>query len=225
MFSEDLGSQRNRLFRRDGSVGPHLKDQLIIIRDLADPGVFHRIVRFDHRRVDRVNRNHTDYGRILLILLSRNIAAPFIENNLHIELGTLAQSGDVQFGVENFHLGISLDRTAGHFAGALRFDIDRLRLIAVHLGRQRFDIQNDFGDILRHAGHGRKLMHDAVDFDRGRCHARQGREQDPAQTVADGGSKTPLQRLQNEFAVGSVGKKVESFYSGLFNLNHLETSF
>ena len=225
MFSEDLGSQRNRLLGGDGSVGPYLKDQLVIIGDLTDPGIFHCIIGLHHRRIDRVHRNHADHGGILFVFLSRNIAAALVEDNLHIQLSALAQGGDVQFRIENLHLRIGLDRTTGHLAGTLRFDIDRLRLVAVQLSRQRLDIQNNFGDIFRHAGHGRKLMHDAVDLDRGRRHARQGRKQHPAQTVADGGSKTPLQRLQNEFAVGSVGKKVESFYSGLFNLNHLETSF
>ena len=49
------------------------------------------------------------------------------------------------------------------------------RTVAMNLGRQAFDVEDDFGHILFDAGNRGKLVQDAVDLNRHDGHARQGR--------------------------------------------------
>ena len=101
MVGEDLGRQRDSLLGVDNAVGPNLQRQLVIVDALAHAGAFHIEIDLEHRCVNRIDRNLSDYafGHVLLVALVRDITPSLIQGKLHIEPGPLAQGGDVQLGI------------------------------------------------------------------------------------------------------------------------------
>ena len=225
MLGEHLSAQRHGLLGADGAVGPHFHGQLIVVGDLTDTGVLHRVVDLENRGVDGIHRdNADDRSHLLLIPLGRDIAAALIQGDFHIQLGTLAQRGDVHVGLENLHLAVAFDGAGRDFAGAFRFNIYNLGAVAVDLDDQTLDVQYNFGNVLFHTLDGGKFVEDAVDFHGGHRHAGQGGQQHAAQAVSQSGAIAPLKGFHDKLPVRAVGRKVHGFNSGLLNLNHSKPS-
>ena len=70
----------------------------------------------------------------------------------------LVERCDVHIGVDDFNFIINLDIRRGQFARAHFVHDYRLRAVAVHFNSQALQVQDDFGDILFHAGNGGKFM-------------------------------------------------------------------
>ena len=69
--------------------------------------------------------------------------------------------------VENLEIIALLDAAGGDFTRAGGFHTDGLGAVAIDLGGNALEVQNDLGHVLAHALDGRELMHDTVDLHAG----------------------------------------------------------
>ena len=225
MVAENLCAERYSVASGDGSVGPDLERQLIIVGQIADTGVFNRVVDLVDRRVDRIHRNDADGGLMLLVLLSRNIAAAGSHRDLHGQTRVAHQGSDVQIRVEDLNLAVCVDIASLDLALAGGLDVDRLGTITMQLGNNALNIQHDFGNVFLNARNRRKLVLHTSDLDAGRCRARQRRQQDAAQRVAQRGAVAALKRLYDELAVGTVLRELFTVNTRFFDFDHVVPSF
>jgi hypothetical protein len=142
---------------------------------------------------------------------SRNVAPATLDGELHRQRRALAQGGEVKVGVVDLDAGGSLDvgdrdstRTGGpqvHGHGL------------VHLGADDdvLDVENEFGDVLGHAGNGAELVLHAIDADAGHRCAGDRRQQGAPQAVAQGVPETRLERFEDEPGAG-VGDELFGQY-------------
>ncbi len=154
------------------------------------------------------------------------VVAPAVgQGQLHVEAGPGAQSGDVELRIQDLHLAVGLDVACGDFALAAGFNIHRLDSLAVELGDDGLDVEDDLGDIFLHAGNGAEFVLDPGDLDGGHRGAGQGGEEHPPQGVAQSGAIAPLQRLHHVLAVGVVAHVLLTVNAGFFDFNHRLPSF
>ena len=184
---EDLGGKADRFFGGDGPVGPNLQGQLVIVGNLFHPGIFHAVVHLQHRGVDAIHKNRSHRRLVpvhLLVAVRGDIALALLEHQLHGELRPFRQGGNVHTGVQHLHLGGSGDGASGDLAFALCGNLHPHGFVAVELGGQSLDVQDDLGDVLLHTGDGGELVLDAIDLHGRHGHARKRGEQHPSQAVA-----------------------------------------
>src|SRR5699024_221261 len=170
MLGQHTGRQAQGFLRVAGAVGPDLDNELVIVGDLAYTGVIHRVVGFEHRGVDAVDRQGA--GVVFLhqrefVALCGDVTTALVEGDLHDQLGALAQGGDMPFRVEDLQVIAALDGTGDELAGAGRLDPDGLGAVAIDLGGNTLEVQDDLRHVLPYALDGGKLMHHAVDLDAG----------------------------------------------------------
>ena len=225
VVAENLRAERNCVAGGDGAVGPDLESQLVIVGQVAYTGVFNRVVDLVDRRVDRIHRNDADGGLMLLVLLSRNIAAAGSHRNLHGQAGIAHQSSDMQVGIQDLDFAVCVDVTGLDFALAGSLDVDRLGAVAMQLGNDALDVQHDLGYVFLNARDGGELVLYACNLDAGRCRTRQRRQQNAAQGVAQRGAISALQRLYDELAVGTVLSELLTVNTRFFDFDHVVPSF
>ena len=225
VVTQHLRAERDCVARGNGAVGPNLKREFIIVGQVADTGVLHRVIDLVDRRVDRIHRNDPDGGLMLLVLLSRDIAAARSQRDLHGQARIAHQSSDVQVGIEDLDLAVRVDVTCLDFTLASGLNVDRLRTVAVQLGNNALDVQYDLGYIFLDARDRGELMLYAGDLDARRRRARQRGKQDAAQGVAQSGAIATLKRLNNKFAVRAVVGELFTVNTRLFDFDHVVPSF
>ena len=119
--AEDLRAERNGVARGDGLVRPNLKRELVVVRLVADAGVFHRVVDLEDWGIDGVDRDDTDDLLRKLVLFCGDIAAAVIDDHLHGEITVRAKGGDVVLGVQNLDLAVGRDGAGSDLALAACF--------------------------------------------------------------------------------------------------------
>ena len=186
MFGKDLSRQRYSLLRVDNAVCPNAQGELVIVSDLTDTGVVHRVVHLEDRGVDRVDGEHADdlVARDQLVLLGGDIASALIQRDLHVQNRAVGKGRDVQLGVEDLNLAVALDALGSDLAGTLRRDLNDLGTVRMEFSYQALHVQNDLGDVFLDAGDGRELVKNSVYLDRCDGYALKGREQYAAKRVA-----------------------------------------
>jgi hypothetical protein len=97
---------------RDAPVGPDLEDELVVIGDLADAGVFDGVLDEADRGEERIDGDDADGLIFLLVLLARAIAAAGLDLDLGLE-GLLVERADDLVGVDDRDVGIGLDVGGG----------------------------------------------------------------------------------------------------------------
>ena len=143
-----------------------------------------------------------------------------MQNQLHIQLGTLRQRCNVHCRVQDLHLAAAGNAARGHLTLAFGGNVDGDGLLTVELGDESLDVQDDLYDILLYTGDGGKLVLDSVDLNGRNGHAGKRGEQNPAQAVAQGNAKATVQRLGNKFAIAAIGTKLCCFDLRLDNFDH-----
>ena len=94
-----------------------------------------------------------------------------VKNEFHIQSAVGTERGDMLFGIEDLHLGVSLDVAGGDFALACGLDIDGLCSLAVKAGNYALDVEDDLRHVFLHAGDGGELMLHTGDLYAGACGA------------------------------------------------------
>ena len=104
--------------------------------------------------------------------------------------------------VDDFHVRVGLHVRAGDRPRLALLDRDDAGRITVVLDDQRLDVQHDVGHVLQDARDRGELVLCTADLDLRYRTAFQARQQNAAQTVADGNAKTAFERLGHELAIG-----------------------
>ena len=226
MVAEDLGAQGHRIAGSDGSVGPDLQRQLIVVAGSAHTGALHSVVDLVHGGIDTVDGDHADdAGSRRLVLVGGDIAAAVAQGDLHAQSGAHIQRCNVQLGIQDLHLAVSLDIASRDLAGSGRLDKHGLDGVAVQLRQQIFHVQNDLRHVLLHTGDGGELMLHTGNFDAGGCSSGEAGEQDAPQRIAQGRSVSALQGFDHIFSIGSVAGCFDTLDLGLLNFDHAVPSF
>ena len=220
MLGEDLGGKADGLVRLNAAVGPHLQGQLVIVGDLAHAGIGHRVVDLADGGEDGVDRNDPDGHVGILVLFRAHVSAALVDGQRHLQVGILVEGGDMHLRIDELKLVINGDVLGLDLGGALHIEHDGFGLIGIQLGRQGLEVQDELAHVLGDAGHGGKLMLNALDLDAGHGHAGQRAKQHTAQGVAQRVAKAALQGLHDEFAVGAIRAELRTVDARLFDFDH-----
>jgi hypothetical protein len=107
-------------------------------------------------------------------------------------------------GVDDLDIVRRLDVGGGHQALAVLAQAQRDFIAVVELEHHALEVEQHVDDVFLHAIDGRILMHHPGDGDFGRRMAGHGRQQDPAQGIAQRVAVTALERLERDF--GAIGR-------------------
>ena len=116
VVAKDGGGLKQRVVRRDATVGPDVEDQLVVIGALADTRVLHRVLDAGDRREDRVDGDHADRLVGMLVFVAGGEAAADLDLELGIELLLSVERADVLIGIDDLDALDALDVAGGHGA-------------------------------------------------------------------------------------------------------------
>ena len=179
-------------------LGLDVQDQLVEVGPLLDSGRLDLVGDPQHRRVDRVDRDPADLLARLLVLRGGDVAAAALDRQLHLQLALAVQGRDVQVRVVHLNAGRRRDVRGGDRARTLLAQVHVHRLVVLGRDDEVLEVQDDVGDVLGHARHGRELVQHALDPDAGDSGTGNRRQQRTAQRVADRVAETWLERLDDE---------------------------
>ena len=227
MFAEHFRREADGLVGGQRAVGIDIQSQFVIIGDLPDTGILHRHVDALNRRINRIHGDHANRKIFRLVPLGADIAAAARDRNFRVKLGifSTAAGSDDMLRIHDFDVGIHLDIGRRHDALSLKLNVSDLRLVGVTvvLDCQPFQVRNDFRHILLDAGDGTELVKHAVNLHLADCYARQGRQHDSAQGIAQSGAIAPLQGFYYKSAVFFIFRNLNDFDVGFFKFKHDST--
>src|SRR3954467_11599366 len=197
-LEERAAGRRERLAGRHRAVGLDVEDQPVAVGHLLDAGVLDLVAHLADRREDRVDRDHADRVARLLVLVGHAITDASLDGHLHLERAALADSGQVQVGVQDLDAGGRRDVTGGDLGRTLGLQVHRGRLLEVGAHDQLLEVQDDVGDVLGDLGNRRELMQHAVDPDRRDRRPGDRRQQRAAERVPNRVAEPRLERLDRE---------------------------
>ena len=216
-MNQYFGRLLERVLRMNASVGRDLQIQFLVVGFLLHAVVLDRILHVLDRRVDRVDRQHTELRIGGTVLLGRNVTAALGDRQLDLEFHLGIEAADHQLGVQHLEVGQEVrDITGGEFA--LTGHVDRHLLTLDTLDgldeTHLLEVQNDLKHSFHNTGDSSKLMIDTGNLHRCDRIALQRREQDAPQRIADGHAKSGLERT--EFKTSERRGGFEHYY--LFRL-------
>ncbi len=121
---------------------------------------------------------------------------------LHVQRAVVCQVGDNVVTVDDLNIVIQLNIGSSHNTRALLSQGQRHFITTVQLDGQTFQVQQDLDYIFLHTFDRRVLVEYAVDLGLDHCAARHGGQQDATQRVAQGVTKTTLERLERDLGAG-----------------------
>src|SRR5580698_4124282 len=198
---EQLGRETERVGGEHGAVRPDLKRELVVVGDLTETSSLDEVIHLADGRVNAVDRDEADAEVGVEVLVRRDIATATFEAHLHVDAAAFANRADIDIGIEDLDVRVSLDHARGDDAWLVGVKIEGLGAVAVELEGNLLEIEDDVGRILDDASDRLELVQDTLDLDGGDSSALDRREQRAAQRVADGGAEPALKRLRGELAV------------------------
>ena len=175
MLREDPRREAYRLVGCQSAVGCDIQRQLVEVCLLTDTSVLNRDVDSLYRSVNRVNRDDSDLGILVLVLVSADISSSLGDRKLNEQLRLLAgESGDNQIGIHDVNILICLDIAGVYNAFSLILDVCGLGLVGLTgvLDRQALDVHDDIRNIFFYTRNRAELMLNTIDFDLADCRAR-----------------------------------------------------
>src|SRR3954465_13954415 len=198
---QQLRRQTYRVSRRDGTVGPDLKCEFVVVGDLSQTCSFDGVITLAYRRVHGIDRNESDAEILVEVLVCGNVSAPALQAHFHVELAAFADRCDVNILIEYFDVTIRLDHSAGNNARLISSQINRFRGIARKLEWNLLQVEDDVRRILDHSGDRLEFVQHAFHLHRGNGCALNRTQQHATQGIAHGGAESALKRLSPEDAV------------------------
>jgi len=163
---DQLRGKPERIAGSDGTVGPDLDRQFVVIGDLPETRRFDGVVALADGGVHGIDGNEPDAEVVLEIAVGGNVAAAAFEAHFHVELAAFAYGCDVDLFVENLDIAIGFDGGAGDHSRLVGAQIDRLGAVAGKLERDLLQVEDDVGRVFDHAGNRLELVEHAFDLDR-----------------------------------------------------------
>jgi hypothetical protein len=131
MLGQYTRTQAQRFVRRDGAVCPHIQRKLVVVRNIAYTGTFHRKINLYHRCKDGIYGNQADGLIGAFIFIGTHITMAFLYRKLDVKLGVVAvQRRYMQFRVHNLDVGVELYVLGMDDAFAGFIDYGYLRFLA-----------------------------------------------------------------------------------------------
>src|SRR6266853_3291987 len=196
---DELRGQADGILRSNRTIGPDFQRQLFVVRHLSETRCLHGIIDLAHGRVDGIHGDVPD-GQILVeIAVGRDIPAAVLNAHFELKLSAFVDRGDVHGLVQHREIGVFLNHRGGYDAGILDVDEDRLRLVVIELERHLFQVEDNVGGILYHAGNRREFVQDAFDFYGCDGRALNRAKQSPAESVPNRGAPAALKWLCRKF--------------------------
>src|SRR5262249_35564396 len=127
-----------------------------------------------HRRIEAIDRDQSNRSILWTVALRRHISFAGIDGELHPYLSAFIEMAQHQFRIEDDNVADGLDIARGDEGRTGLLHHHALRAIALHLDGDVFDIEDDVGHILAHAGNRRELVENPVDVYRLNAGALQG---------------------------------------------------
>ena len=202
--AQRVAGRRQRVARRDRTVGLDLERELVVVGGLLDAGGLHRERHPAHGREDGVDRDEPD-GRRALVALGREVAAALLDGEVDGEAALGVHRGQVQLGVEDLDVGGGLDVAGGDLTGTAGVEAQGHRLVGRAREHEVLDVEDEVGDVFLHARDDVELVQGLVEAhlrDRG---ARDRREQRAAQAVAERVAEARLERRDGELLEVALG--------------------
>src|SRR2546422_466601 len=132
----------------------------------------------------------------------RDIPAPMLDDDLHVQNGALIQGRNVKVRRQDLDVCIVLHVAGFGDPGPLLAQANGLGLIGMQLEADLLDVKNDVGDVFGDAGNRGEFVQDALDFDGDDGSTRQRGQQDPTQRIADSRAEPTLERLSSKPSIG-----------------------
>ena len=102
--------------------------------------------------MDGVDGDPADAEILVEVLVGRHVSAAAPHAQLHVELATLADGGDVGIGLENLDVGIGLNVARTNLAGFVHAERQGLGVIDVQLQRNLLEVEDDVGRVFDDPG-------------------------------------------------------------------------
>ena len=182
-------------------VGPDLKHQAIVVGALADAGLFDFMLNAHNRREAGIDGNIADGSFLAQRIVYRAIAASVFDRHFDDKRHIIRHRSDDMLGVNDLDRFVVLDIGRFHDSLFVAIDADRLGLFADVFDDQAFDIQDDIGHILDHAGYCRDFVLHALNADVRHGGTFQARKQHAPKAIADRHAETAFKRLRGKLAV------------------------
>ena len=202
----------------DRTVGLDLEHEAVVVGRLLGASRLDLERHTPNRRVDRVDRDHTD-GGAGLVLVGRDIAATVLDGQVDGEPALAVEAGDLESTVEHLDVGVGLNVGGRDLGGATSVETQGHRLIAVHHEDEVLEVEDDVGDVLSNTLDGVELVKGVVEAHLRHGCARDGRQQCAAQRIADGVAETRLEWPDGEALEVSL-RLVDGFDSGSLDDEH-----
>ena len=122
VINHDTGCHADCFVRLNASVCPNFQSQLVIIGNVTNTSIGNAKFYSRNRRINGIHRNHTNRLIRAFVLISRNIAQPLVDGNLHIEFRIFVQGSNMQLRIQNLYVGINKDVCCSNFLLTAAFD-------------------------------------------------------------------------------------------------------
>ena len=199
MVLQDERRLADGVLRADAPVRPELEDQALDPR--LPLGRLHLEVHPLDRREVRVHRERVDRQRLRLALVGGDVAAPLLDVDLHREGHVALEGGQVLVRIQDHEIGVGLEVAGLGDPRTRRAEADQPAALPVELEDDPPEAAEHVEGVLDRAGQEGELVEHALDLDPRRGGALDGRQEHPAERVADGQGEAGLERLDDEHAV------------------------
>ncbi|VBB38624.1 membrane hypothetical protein [uncultured Spirochaetota bacterium] len=207
-----LGRLAQGVFGLGGAVGPDLQDKLVVIRALAYPGGFDRVLDLGYRREDSVHGDGADYLDIAFVNLGGHVAPAEIDLDFQIEVNVLVKGRDMDLGIEYVQGFFRGEISSVDFRRPLDLvEEGRLLLVVGQAQPELLKVVEKLDGVLDHSRNGFELAGDDVlraflvvadDPDGGDRVTLDGRKKNAPQGIPHSGSVSRLEWVGDELAVG-----------------------
>ena len=205
MLAKNLRRLHKSHLRLQGTVGPDLKDQAVVIGQLTNPGILRFITNPADGRERGIHPDNPDLIITVTIFRSGSIAAALTCLEVDIKRDILGQLGNVKVRIHNGYLGPMLNVARSYISSLV--DADRqFHIISVALNQHEhvLEIEHNLGNVFVNTSHAGEFVLDSFDLGvNERSSFKRGKKYS-SEAVANGNPEPSFKRLYVKFTVSGL---------------------